>query len=81
MWEGSLWLEGFLVFDPEWHIPTSNSVALYTHFSEAAQLVGECGSCPVFSPICTPAFDLGLKNHEKTSVGVAEKLLNEECWA
>jgi hypothetical protein len=43
---------------------------------------GECGPCPVFALVYTPAFALQLrKNHGKTSVGVAEKRPTEDCWA
>jgi hypothetical protein len=63
-------------------VTASNSATVYRHFGEAAVPEGECGPCPVFTSIYTPAFALQLrKNHGKTSVVVAEKRLTEDCWA
>ena len=36
MWEGILWLEGFLGFEPRVAVTASESVTVYRHFGEAA---------------------------------------------
>ena len=62
-------------------VTASKCTTVYRHFGEAAVPEGKCGPCPVFASIYTPAFALQLrKNHGKTSVGVAEKRLTEQCW-
>jgi hypothetical protein len=59
-------------------VTASKCVTVYKHFGEAAVPAGECGPCPVFASIYTPAFALQQrKNHGKTSVGVAEKRLTQ----
>jgi hypothetical protein len=69
-------------FEPSDIVTASNSATVYRQFSEATVPVEECGPCPVFASSYTPAFDLQLrKNHGRTSVGVAEKRLTEDCWA
>ena len=61
-------------------VTASKGVTVYRHFGEAAVPAGECGPCPVFASIYTPAFALQQrKNHGKPSVGVAEKRLTQQC--
>jgi hypothetical protein len=55
---------------------------VYRHFGEAAVPEGECGPCPVFASVYTPAFALQLRKITvKPQVGIAEKRLTEDCWA
>jgi hypothetical protein len=62
-------------------VTATKCATVYRHFSEATVPERECGPRPVFASIYTPAFALQLsKNHGKTSVGVAEKHLTEQCW-
>jgi hypothetical protein len=42
-------------------VTASNCATVYRHFGEAAVPEGECGPCPVFASIYTPAFALQLR--------------------
>jgi hypothetical protein len=82
MWEGILWLEGFLGFEPR--------------FAESQLLIARLCTGTLVRPLClqgnagVPRLCIKLypgicltteENHGKTSVGVAEKRPTEDCWA
>jgi hypothetical protein len=52
IWEGILWLEGFLGFEPRVAVTVSICATVDKHFGEVAVPEGECGPCPVFASIC-----------------------------
>jgi hypothetical protein len=79
MWEGILWLEGFLGFEPR----VAESQLLIARLCTGTLvrplcLQGNAGRAQSLHKIIRLTTE---ENHGKTSVGVAEKRPTEVCWA